>query len=41
MLALKMTPYSRHTEKDVAGNLMSMDERITEVDFNIMVYQKV
>lgn len=37
---LTMTPYYRHIEQHMIDNLKSFDELTTEVDFNIMVYQK-
>lgn len=37
---LRMTPYSRHAAAAAVENLQSLDEFVTEVDINIMVYQK-
>lgn len=37
---LMMTPYSRHTDQEMIENLKTLDELTTEIDFNIMVYQK-
>jgi len=38
---LMMTPYSRHTNQDAVEDLKKLDKLDTEVDFNIMIYQKV
>lgn len=37
---LMMTPYSRHTDHRIVENLKKLDELTTEVDINIMVYQR-
>jgi len=36
-----MTPYSRHTDENNIENLKKLDELETEIDINIMVYQKL
>jgi 23S rRNA (guanine745-N1)-methyltransferase len=38
---LMMTPYSRHTNQEAVEDLKKLNELDTEVDFNIMIYQKV
>ena len=38
---LMMTPYSRHISEGVVEDLKKLNELSTEVDFNIMVYQKL
>lgn len=37
---LTMTPYIRHTDEDMVDNLKKLTHLTTEVDFNILVYQR-
>ena len=37
---LMMTPYSRHTDQEAVENLKGLNSLSTEIDINIMVYQK-
>ena len=41
MNLLSMTPYTRHTDQDAVEKLKRLNALETEVDINIIVYQKL